>query len=224
MLVEFASEVDAVRCAIEVQGGMNERNEGLPPERRIEFRLGIHVGDVMAEADGDLMGDGVNIAARLERIALPGGTCLSEDARGKVGADFADLGERSLKKIAQPVRVYAIAPATPRAAERSAPRRLCTVRQYRWRPGATIFRRRRHRKPDHRSLSHRRGVRRRRARRTHGARKVFLCGPIRYLLSSSNQTLRPTAAADPFPDIRSRPSTARPTRGRDRRDRQLGMT
>src|ERR1700746_3218116 len=87
MLAEFASVVDAVRCAIEVQGGMNERNEGLPPERRIAFRLGIQGGDVMAEADGELMGDGVNIAAHLEEIALPGGTCLSEDAfrqvRGK---------------------------------------------------------------------------------------------------------------------------------------------
>ena len=79
-IVEFSSVIDAVRCAIEVQGGMAERNAGVPPERRIEFRIGIHLGDVVEESDGDLMGDGVNIAARLEGIAMPGGICLSEDA------------------------------------------------------------------------------------------------------------------------------------------------
>jgi len=83
-LVEFRSVVDAVRCAIEVQNGMAERNSGLPPERRIEFRIGIHLGDVVEEADGDLMGDGVNIAARLEAIAEPGAICLSEDAYRQV--------------------------------------------------------------------------------------------------------------------------------------------
>ena len=82
-LIEFRSVVDAVRCAIEVQNGMIERNAGLPPERRIEFRIGIHLGDVVEEADGDLMGDGVNIAARLEGIAKPGAICLSEDAYGR---------------------------------------------------------------------------------------------------------------------------------------------
>ncbi len=79
-LAEFRSVVDAVRRAIEVQNGMVERNAGLSPERRIEFRIGIHVGDVVEESDGDLMGDGVNIAARLESIAAPGAICLSEDA------------------------------------------------------------------------------------------------------------------------------------------------
>ena len=79
-LIEFRSVVDAVRCAIEVQNGMVERNAGLPPERRIEFRVGIHLGDVVEESDGDLMGDGVNIAARLEGIAKPGAICLSEHA------------------------------------------------------------------------------------------------------------------------------------------------
>ncbi len=78
--VEFRSVVDSVRCAIEVQTGMIERNAGLPPERRIEFRIGIHLGDVVEESDGDLMGDGVNIAARLEGIANPGAICMSEDA------------------------------------------------------------------------------------------------------------------------------------------------
>src|ERR1700683_3935020 len=75
-IVEFRSVVDAVRCAIEVQNGMVERNAGLPSERRIEFRVGIHLGDVVEESDGDLMGDGVNIAARLEGIAKPGAICL----------------------------------------------------------------------------------------------------------------------------------------------------
>jgi len=79
-IIEFRSVVDAVRCAIEVQDGMVERNAGLPPERRIEFRVGVHLGDVVEESDGDLMGDGVNIAARLESIAKPGAICLSEDA------------------------------------------------------------------------------------------------------------------------------------------------
>jgi adenylate cyclase len=78
-IVEFRSVVDAVRCAIEVQHGMIERNAGVAPDKRIEFRLGIHLGDVVEESDGDLMGDGVNIAARLEGIAKPGGVCLSED-------------------------------------------------------------------------------------------------------------------------------------------------
>ena len=84
VIIEFRSVVDAVRCAIEVQNGMVERNAGLPPERRIEFRVGIHLGDVVEESDGDLMGDGVNIAARLEGIAEPGGICLSEDAYRQV--------------------------------------------------------------------------------------------------------------------------------------------
>src|SRR5271167_1020103 len=79
-IIEFRSVVDAVRCAIEVQNGMVERNAGLPLEKRIEFRIGVHLGDVVEEADGDLMGDGVNVAARIEGICEPGGVCLSEDA------------------------------------------------------------------------------------------------------------------------------------------------
>src|ERR1700755_2058851 len=100
-IIEFRSVVDAVRCAIEVQTGMVERNAGLPPEKRIEFRIGIHLGDVVEEADGDLMGDGVNIAARLENIAKPGTICLSEDAwrqvRDRVKDAFVDLGDQTLK-------------------------------------------------------------------------------------------------------------------------------
>ncbi|SEC58145.1 adenylate cyclase [Rhizobiales bacterium GAS191] len=112
-LIEFRSVVDAVRCAIEVQNGMVERNAGLPTERRIEFRIGIHLGDVVEESDGDLMGDGVNIAARLEGIAQPGSICLSnaayEQVRDKVKEQYADLGEQVLKNIERPVRVYSLA-------------------------------------------------------------------------------------------------------------------
>jgi len=111
-LVEFRSVVNAVRCAIEVQNGMVERNAGLPPERRIDFRIGIHLGDIVEESDGDLMGDGVNIAARLEGIATPGAICLSEDAYRQVKArlDLAvsDLGATRLKNIAEPIRVYSL--------------------------------------------------------------------------------------------------------------------
>src|SRR5271156_1915413 len=102
-IIEFRSVVDAVRCAIEVQTGMVERNVGLPAEKRIEFRIGIHLGDVVEESDGDLMGDGVNIAARLEGIAQPGGICLSnaayEQVRDKIKEQYADLGEQVLKNI-----------------------------------------------------------------------------------------------------------------------------
>ena len=111
-IVEFRSVVDAVHCAIEVQKGMIERNHGLPPERRIQFRIGIHIGDVVEEADGDLMGDGLNIAARLEGFAEPGGIALSEDAyrqvKGKLDVSVRDLGTVRLKNIDEPVRVYSL--------------------------------------------------------------------------------------------------------------------
>jgi adenylate cyclase len=111
-IIEFRSVVDAVRCAVEVQTNMIERNAGVPPEKRIEFRVGIHVGDVVEESDGDLMGDGVNIAARLEAAAEPGGVCLSEDAyrhvKGRVDVAASDLGPTRLKNIAEPVRIYAL--------------------------------------------------------------------------------------------------------------------
>jgi adenylate cyclase len=116
-LIEFRSVVDAVRCAIEVQNGMVERNAGLPPERRIEFRVGIHLGDVVEEADGDLMGDGVNIAARLEGIAQPGAICLSEDAyrqvKGRLELKVTDLGATQLKNIAEPIRIYSLQIGVP---------------------------------------------------------------------------------------------------------------
>src|SRR5574337_2211514 len=109
-IIEFRSVVDAVRCAIEVQSGLIERNAGVPTEQRIEFRIGIHVGDVVEESDGDLMGDGVNIAARLEGIANPGAICLSEDAyrhvKQRLDLKVADLGPQNLKNIGEPVRAY----------------------------------------------------------------------------------------------------------------------
>jgi len=119
LIVEFRSVVDAVRCAIEVQNAMVERNAGVPPERRIEFRVGIHLGDVVEESDGDLMGDGVNIAARLEGIAKPGMICLSEDAyrqvKGRFEVAVTDLGPTQLKNIADPVRAYSLQVGTPTA-------------------------------------------------------------------------------------------------------------
>src|ERR1700726_4395225 len=125
VLVEFRSVVNAVLCAIEIQNGMVERNAGLPPERRIDFRIGIHLGDVVEERDGDLMGDGVNIAARLEGIAQPGAICLSEDAYRQVRArlDLAvkDLGDTQLKNIVQPIRVYSLEVGVPAKAKSATP-------------------------------------------------------------------------------------------------------
>ncbi|WP_424630630.1 adenylate/guanylate cyclase domain-containing protein [Bradyrhizobium sp. SYSU BS000235] len=111
-IVEFRSVVEAVRCGIEIQSSMTERNAGLPPERRIELRIGIHLGDVVEESDGDLMGDGVNIAARLEGVAQPGAICLSEDAyrqvKSRLDLAISDLGETKLKNIAEPMRIYSL--------------------------------------------------------------------------------------------------------------------
>ena len=124
-LVEFRSVVDAVRCAIEIQSGMIERNAGVPDDRRIEFRIGVHLGDVVEEADGDLMGDGVNIAARLEGVAGPGAICLSEDAyrqvRARLDLTVTDLGATALKNIAEPVRVYSLAVGQPAQAKPAGP-------------------------------------------------------------------------------------------------------
>ena len=140
ILIDFRSVVGAVRCAIEVQTGLAKRNIGVPPERRIEFRVGIHLGDVVEEADGDLMGDGVNIAARLEGIAEPGAICLSEDAfprqvKGRLDLAVTDLGQTQLRNIAEPIRVYSLDVGQPgqaksaraSASEKSAPPRLSIV-------------------------------------------------------------------------------------------------
>src|SRR4029077_21280563 len=111
-IIEFRSVVNAVRCAIEVQNGLIERNAGVPEGRRIQFRVGIHLGDVVEEADGDLMGDGVNIAARLEGVCEPGAICLSEQAywqvRSRLDLKVSDLGPTQLKNIAEPIRVYSL--------------------------------------------------------------------------------------------------------------------
>jgi TolB-like protein/class 3 adenylate cyclase len=111
MLVEFASVVNAVRCAVEVQRGMIERNCDVTQDRRIEFRIGINVGDIIIDG-ADIFGDGVNVAARLEELAEPGGICVSarvqEDAQGKLDIAFQDAGEQLLKNITRPVRVYRV--------------------------------------------------------------------------------------------------------------------
>ena len=115
-LVEFASVVDAVRCAAEVQSAMTERNADIPAERRMEFRIGINLGDIMID-EGDIYGDGVNLAARLESLAEPGGICVSrvvrDQVRDKLDVSFEDLGEQQVKNIARPVRVIACGPAGP---------------------------------------------------------------------------------------------------------------
>jgi adenylate cyclase len=133
VLAEFRSVVDAVRCAIEVQNSMVERNAGVPEGRRIVFRIGIHIGDVVEESDGDLMGDGVNIAARLEGVAKPGAICLSEDAyrqvRARLDLKVSDLGMTPLKNIVEPMHIYSLevgapaepGPASPSPAEAATP-------------------------------------------------------------------------------------------------------
>jgi adenylate cyclase len=130
-IIEFRSVVDAVRCAIEVQSGLAERNAGLPPEKRIEYRVGIHLGDVVEEADGDLMGDGVNIAARLEGVAQPGAICLSEQAywqvKGRLDLKVTDLGATQLKNIAEPIHVYSLEVGQP-ADAKPAPSAVLTVK------------------------------------------------------------------------------------------------
>ena len=123
LLVEFASIVDALRCATEVQAAMTERNAAVPADSRIEFRVGINVGDIVVE-DGDIFGDGVNVAARLEGLADPGGICVSarvqEDAAGRLDLTFEDLGEQRLKNIARSVRVYRVRLATVESASKLA--------------------------------------------------------------------------------------------------------
>src|SRR5499427_4454181 len=116
-VIEFRSVVDAVNCAIEVQRAMVERNAEVAPDKRIEFRIGIHLGDVIEESDGDLMGDGVNIAARLQSVANPGAICLSEQAywqvKGRLDLAVTDLGKTPLKNIAEPVHAYSVEVGKP---------------------------------------------------------------------------------------------------------------
>ena len=182
VLLEFPSVVDAVECAVAVQAVMAERNDGVPQDRRMLFRIGINLGDILIEGD-DILGDGVNVAARLEGIAEPGGICISSSAydqvRGKVAVEFADLGEQSLKNIARPVRAYAVVrdglrpdtqsgsaiPSPPSAA--SSFHRGAAVREYRRRSRAGLFRRWRDREPDHGPVAHQRLVRDRAQHRVH---------------------------------------------------------
>ena len=122
LLIEFSSVVDALRCAVDVQREMTGRNAGVPPDNRIEFRIGINVGDIVVE-DGDIFGDGVNVAARLEALAEPGGICVAarvqEDAAGKLDLAFEDMGDQALKNIARPVRAYRVVTAAGSAATRA---------------------------------------------------------------------------------------------------------
>ena len=132
-IAEFASVVDAVRCADEIQRGMAEQNINVPQDKRIELRIGIHVGDIII-ADDDIFGDGVNIAVRLEGIAEPGGICISDDAhrqvRGKVESTLEDMGSQSLKNIAEPIRAWRVrigpssSPTTKPPTETAPPRVL----------------------------------------------------------------------------------------------------
>jgi adenylate cyclase len=123
LLVEFASVVDAVRCAVEMQREIAARNADVPVERRIEVRFGINLGDIIIE-DGDIFGDGVNIAARLEGLAEPGGICLSaaahDQVQGKLDLAYADMGEQQVKNITRPVRAYRVVLGEP---PRAAPTR-----------------------------------------------------------------------------------------------------
>jgi len=109
--VEFASAVDAVRCAVEVQRGMGERNAGVPQAKRIEFRIGINLGDIIHD-DKDIFGDGVNVAARLEALAEPGGICVSQGVRDpvrdKLGFTFEEMGEQTVKNIARPIPTFRV--------------------------------------------------------------------------------------------------------------------
>ena len=138
LLVDFSSVVDAVRCAVEVQREMAVRNTNIPPERRIEFRMGINLGDIIVE-DGDIFGDGVNVAARLEGLADPGGICASrvvrDQVRDKLDFSFEDMGEQQVKNIARPVR------ARCRWAVRWSARTTCTARRARRRGPANCTRR-----------------------------------------------------------------------------------
>jgi TolB-like protein len=135
ILIEFPSVVDAVACAVAIQEGMVARNADVPEDKRIVFRIGINIGDIIID-EADILGDGVNIAARLEALAEPGGICISDDGyrqvRGKIDLHFRDLGEQRLKNIAEPIRVYAVSPLVARStnsprAQRSPVPRLSIV-------------------------------------------------------------------------------------------------
>jgi adenylate cyclase len=113
LLAEFPSVVEAVQCAVEMQQGLQQRNAALPAERRVEFRVGLHLGEIVVEGE-QLHGEGINIAVRVEGLAVPGGICLSEivheQIKSRLALTYEDLGEQTLKNIAKPVRVYRVVP------------------------------------------------------------------------------------------------------------------
>src|SRR6202453_4611303 len=166
LLLEFPSVIAAVECAVAIQTLMVERNADVPEAKRVVYRIGVNLGDVLIEGD-DILGEGVNIAVRLEAICEPGGVLISSAAhdhvRGKIDAEFVDLGEKSLKSIARPARAYAVrtnhartAPASPAAAPLD---RGLAVPQFGRRCRAGLFRRRRYREPHHRPVADTRLVR-----------------------------------------------------------------
>ena len=143
LLAEFASVVDAVRCSVEIQDEMTQRNADVPPDRRIEFRLGINVGDIIID-ESDIFGDGVNVAARLEALAEPGGICVSrmvrDQVRDKLGLSFEDMGEQQVKNITRPVRAYRVViDARARISATAAPGRRGRVPRGRSRPPLQSF-------------------------------------------------------------------------------------
>jgi adenylate cyclase len=170
VLAEFGSAVDAVQCAVEAQAALAEANASLPTDKRINFRIGIHVGDVMVRG-GDLFGDGVNIAARLQGLARPGGICVSGETHGQVRKilpiAFTDLGAQQVKNIEEPVRAYAFTTASQPIARSTAgdldtntsptPRqavdRRAPVPEHVWRSRAGVFRRRDGGRHHHRAVA-----------------------------------------------------------------------
>ena len=229
-IIDFRSVVDAVRCAIELQTGLVERNAGVPPERRIESRVGIHVGDVVEEDDGDLMGDGVNIAARLEGVARPGRSVFLRmpyrQVKSRLDLKVSDLGATSLKNIAEPVRVYSLevgqpAQARPTLGDAGRSGEVAGVQ----RPPGLRAARRRHRR-GRPSGRRQRLVSPRRPRRETGASRPSLgrrlavrqslrrSGPSYFAAAApitSRLTSRASAAASSSPATPRSPTRARPS-------------
>ena len=203
LLVEFPSVVDALRCATEWQQGMDVRNAAAPEGHRIEFRIGVHQGDIVVE-DDDIFGDGVSVAARLEGLADPGGICVSarvqEDTAGRLDLTFDDMGEQALKNIARPVRVYRVRFPTARNRPKVTPPQTgalalpdkpsigAAVPEYERRPRARIFRRWDGRGNHHRALAHPLAVRYR------PQFEFYVQGPVGRCEAGGERTRRPLRA------------------------------
>ena len=161
ILAEFPSVVNAVKCAVAIQSKMADRNATIEPERRMQFRVGINIGDVVYD-EARIYGDGINVAARLEGIAEVGGICISskvyEEINGRIDLPCEDIGEQQLKNIARPVRAYhlrvdsTVTSVSRACAARQTIHRGLAVCEHEWRPGAGVFRRWHDRRPDHRPL------------------------------------------------------------------------